>query len=303
MIGDLQALASAAGAGGGSNNWVLSGARTATGRPLLANDPHLPPTIPGLFYLAHVSTPDWRLVGATTVGTPGLVSGHNGHAAWGVTSGMADVADLTVEEIGPDGTTVRDGQRFVPCEVQLATANNKPLPDGAEPYLGDDWMNGYRAQAIHDALAGRDDWDLAAMQALQQDTRSLPWEELRPLVLALGANASAADGREASTHTERARRAIGCSPPGTAGSLPTPPRPRCSSCCSPSSRSASCARERRAVPNGRSGTASTRSPSTRSSGCGARASSCGCCASSPTAGLPAAGNGAGGRARGVPRAA
>ncbi len=81
---------------------------------------------------------------------------------------------------------------------QLATANNKPLPGGDGPWMGEDWMDGYRAQAIHAALAERDDWDVAATARLQQDTRSLPWEELRPLVLALG------DG----VRGDRVRRAV-----------------------------------------------------------------------------------------------
>lgn len=361
VIADLDALRRAAGAGGGSNNWAIAGARTRTGRPLLANDPHLPPTVPGIFYLLHLHTDEWDLVGASTPGCPGMTIGHNRHAAWGVTSGMADVADLCVEQVSADGASVREGERLVPCEVReerisvrgrrrevvervtvtprgpivspagqdetpalsmrcalldpqakltgplrmqevrsfedlqgqaagwpfplnvlyadadghigwqltgriplrpaaegaagsgpaggapgnepgggvarnepgggvagnepaggvagpgpgvlprtpespdwegwlssqqlpsafdpqrgfLASANNKPLPDGEGPYLGCDWMDGYRAQAISEALAARGDWSLDDAGELQQERHSLPWRELRETVLGL----------------------------------------------------------------------------------------------------------------------
>ncbi len=105
---------------GGSNNWVVSGSRTASGRPILANDTHLAPSVPGPFYLAHLRTPEWEMAGAAFVGGPAFPIGHNGHSAWGAaTLGLADVTDLFVEQIGPDGASVREGDAFVPCEVRL----------------------------------------------------------------------------------------------------------------------------------------------------------------------------------------
>ena len=59
------------GLGGGSNNWAVSGSRTATGRPLLANDPHLAPVLPSHWYLVHVRTPEWSVAGASMPGDPG----------------------------------------------------------------------------------------------------------------------------------------------------------------------------------------------------------------------------------------
>ena len=103
--------------GGGSNNWALSGNRTASGRPLLANDPHLSPSLPPHWYLAHLTTPRWGLAGACFAGTPGFVSGHNGKVAWGITAGLVDNTDLFIEELGADGTSVRRGEDFVPCTV------------------------------------------------------------------------------------------------------------------------------------------------------------------------------------------
>jgi len=78
----------------GSNNWVVSGEHTTTGMPLLANDPHLGLTTPGVWYLARLTTPDGSLVGATLPGAPGVVLGHNGALAWGFTNTGTDVADL-----------------------------------------------------------------------------------------------------------------------------------------------------------------------------------------------------------------
>ena len=104
--------------GGGSNNWTISGARTQSGKPLLASDPHLAAIIPCPWYLAHVRTPEWAVAGATFVGGPGFPIGHNGHACWGVTAGLTDQADLFVETIGPDGRSVREADgSFSPCET------------------------------------------------------------------------------------------------------------------------------------------------------------------------------------------
>lgn len=102
----------------GSNNWVVSGDRTITGRPMLANDAHLAPMLPNAFYLAHVTTPEWGVAGGNFAGTPGFFLGHNGYAAWGITVGFLDSTDLFIEEIGPDGASVREGGAFVPCEVR-----------------------------------------------------------------------------------------------------------------------------------------------------------------------------------------
>jgi penicillin amidase len=83
----------------GSNNWVLSGSRTATGKPLLANDMHLLMSIPAIWYENHLSCADLQLSGITFPGVPGIVAGHNGHVAWGFTNGFPDVQDLYMEHI------------------------------------------------------------------------------------------------------------------------------------------------------------------------------------------------------------
>ncbi|HEX9890354.1 MAG TPA: penicillin acylase family protein [Nitriliruptorales bacterium] len=117
---DLARLTRALGSGA-SNNWVLDGSRTATGRPLVANDPHLPGVLPALWYLAHVSCDAWSVAGAALAGTPGFGAAHNGFGAWGATSGHTDNTDLFLEELGPDGRSVREGEQFVPCEVLRET--------------------------------------------------------------------------------------------------------------------------------------------------------------------------------------
>jgi penicillin amidase len=309
---------------GASNSWALSSRKTATGRPLLASDPHLLAQAPGLLYLASLRWPSGGVVGATFVGFPAFVPGHNGHAAWGATAAHADNTDLFLERIGPDGESVLEHDGYRRCELReevievkgrapvvervlvtprgpiispaldaapvvgddcaismaaswlkprpytgffrchearsfeqfraafaagstatvcltyadvtdtigfqlasevplrragsatmpmpgwdadcqwhdeplpydelpravdptegfLCTANNQPTPNDEGPYLGVDWLDGFRQQALTEALAARSDWSVAACAALQLDTRSLAWRQMRGAVLA-----------------------------------------------------------------------------------------------------------------------
>jgi len=86
----------------GSNNWVVSGARSETGKPLLANDPHLGLQAPALWYLAHLSTPSGNVVGGTLPGLPFVVLGRNDFLAWSMTTTLGDTQDLFVERVAPD---------------------------------------------------------------------------------------------------------------------------------------------------------------------------------------------------------
>lgn len=324
---DLAAYQAFPGTGGGSNAWAVGPSRTTSGRPLLANDPHLPPALPVSWYLAHIRTPEWSICGASYVTQPSFSAGHNGFSAWGVTAGHHDNTDLFLEEMSPDGRSARDGDRFVPCEILreviqvkgepdvveevmitrrgpivgpafegevgavsmratwmaarpmrgffafnrvksfeefrglyksapcmstsyvyadvtgqigwtlvgdaplrkkgfgtlplpgwdpnggwwdatvpfeqmpwcvdpvaafIATANNQPSLDGNHPYLGVDWLDGYRQARIVESLAARRDWDLAATQALHTDPLSIPWRELRAVILAVPARSEPA---------------------------------------------------------------------------------------------------------------
>jgi penicillin amidase len=85
----------------GSNNWVVSGAHTATGKPLLANDTHLELVIPSIWYEMHLTAPGWNVKGFTLPGAPMIIIGHNDRIAWGFTNNGADVQDLYLETMNP----------------------------------------------------------------------------------------------------------------------------------------------------------------------------------------------------------
>jgi penicillin amidase len=84
-----------------SNNWVVAGSRSASGKPLLANDPHRAIALPALRYLVHLHAPGWHVIGSGEPGQPGVAIGHNEHIAWGLTIVGTDQADLFVEELNP----------------------------------------------------------------------------------------------------------------------------------------------------------------------------------------------------------
>ncbi len=130
LADDLGAFAEVARGGGGSNAWAVAGDRTATGRPLLANDPHLPPTIPPHVYLAHVRTPRWETVGAFWVGRGIFMTGQNAHAAWGLTAGYVDNTDLVMEQLDGDRVLTADG--WVPCQrrtERIAVRGGDPVEE------------------------------------------------------------------------------------------------------------------------------------------------------------------------------
>lgn len=87
----------------GSNNWAVSGKRSATGAPLLANDPHLGLSAPSVWYFAHLKTPEFDAIGATLPGVPAVVLGRNGHFAWSFTNTGPDVQDLYLERLDGAG--------------------------------------------------------------------------------------------------------------------------------------------------------------------------------------------------------
>ena len=91
----------------GSNNWVVHGSRTATGRPILANDPHRRHAVPSLRYLVHLTMPGFDAIGAGEPAVPGVSLGHNGRVAFGLTILPADQEDVYVYETSPD-----DPQRY-----------------------------------------------------------------------------------------------------------------------------------------------------------------------------------------------
>jgi penicillin amidase len=113
-----------------SNNWVVDGKHSRSGKALLANDPHLLFGAPGPWYLAILKTPEHEIAGATAPGIPLVVIGHNDHIAWGFTTTTADVEDLFVEKIDPS-----DPAQYLTPEgsAPFAARHEKILVRGAAP--------------------------------------------------------------------------------------------------------------------------------------------------------------------------
>ena len=127
--------------GKGSNNWVLAGTRTVSGKPLLANDPHLGLSAPAIWYFAGMQAPAGQasdgtpiaaidVVGATLPGLPFVVLGRTNRVAWGFTNTGPDVQDLYLEQINPaDPSQYRTPQGWAPFTVREETIRIKGAPD------------------------------------------------------------------------------------------------------------------------------------------------------------------------------
>ena len=94
----------------GSNNWVISGAHSASGRPLLSNDMHLSLNVPNIWYLADLRAPGFHAAGVSLPGVPYIIAGHNDHIAWGFTALYADVQDLYIEDVKGNNYQGNDAQ-------------------------------------------------------------------------------------------------------------------------------------------------------------------------------------------------
>jgi penicillin amidase len=174
----------------GSNNWVIGPSRTASGRPLLANDPHRAVSLPGLRYIAHLSAPGIDVIGAGEPALPGISIGHNGQIAFGLTIFPIDQEDLYVYRTNPadrreyayrgrweamelvrETVPVRGGE---PVEVDLWFTRHGPviysradrnaafavraawLQPGMAPYLGS--MDYMRASGPDEFVAAMNRW-------------------------------------------------------------------------------------------------------------------------------------------------
>jgi penicillin G amidase len=115
----------------GSNNWVVDGTLSSTGRPLLANDPHRALTLPSLRYIVHLVGPGWNVIGAGEPALPGVAVGHNDRAAFGFTIAMIDQQDLYIEETDPaHPDEVRFQGRWEPMRVvreMIAVKGKEPV--------------------------------------------------------------------------------------------------------------------------------------------------------------------------------
>ncbi|MBU6529871.1 penicillin acylase family protein [Streptomyces mayonensis] len=125
VLDDVPTAVGVNGNGIGSNSWVVSGEHTITGKPLLANDPHLSPSLPSVWYQMglHCRTVSdkcrYDVAGYTFAGMPGVVVGHNQEIAWGLTNSGVDVTDLYLEKITGEGYQY-DG-KVVPFETREET--------------------------------------------------------------------------------------------------------------------------------------------------------------------------------------
>lgn len=117
----------------GSNGWALSGARTASGKPLLANDMHLEYGLPGIWYMTHLQAPGIDVSGVALPGVPGIIVGHNRRIAWGITNLGFDAQDLYIEKLDPrSGRYLYRGQteqaRLEREIIRVKNQNTEELP-------------------------------------------------------------------------------------------------------------------------------------------------------------------------------
>ena len=178
----------------GSNSWVVSGARTRSGKPLLANDPHLGLTAPSVWYLAHLHAPGLDAIGGTLPGVPGVIVGRTDRIAWGFTNTGPDVQDLYLEKLDASGgyLTPEGARRFAVVEetVKVKGREDEHLSVRISrhgPVVSDAWQRALDATPRGYALAfqwtalAQDDLTLQASLKLSQ---AHDW----PSFLAIGRN-------------------------------------------------------------------------------------------------------------------
>ena len=169
----------------GSNNWVIGPSRSATGRPILANDPHRTHSIPNLRYLSHIDTPELKIAGAGEPALPGVSFGHNDDMAWALTIFYTDQQDLV---INPRGTPLRAVRETIavkgaaPREVVLKFSDDGPIlhedptsgqsvalratwaQPGAAAYFNATWA--FLGKNRDDFLKARDHWGAPSLNLL-----------------------------------------------------------------------------------------------------------------------------------------
>lgn len=157
-----------------SNNWVIGPSRTASGMPIVANDPHLHQGVPSLWYVAEVKGGALHAAGATFPGMPGFPIGHTERVAWGLTNVMADTVDLAVLERAGERGYVLAGERkeLVPVEVSVT-------PKGGDPEAGTVWTT--ELGPVITALEGT---HLVALRSADREVVDHTPDVLRALALA-----------------------------------------------------------------------------------------------------------------------
>jgi penicillin amidase len=120
----------------GSNAWAISGRHTASGKPILANDPHLEFGIPSTWYQVHLKAPGLDVIGVSLPGVPCVIIGHNQRIAWGVTNLGFDVQDLYIEKFDP-----RTGRYVFRGQLEQARAESERIPvKGSRPVDFQQWV-------------------------------------------------------------------------------------------------------------------------------------------------------------------
>ncbi|HLX43843.1 MAG TPA: penicillin acylase family protein [Bryobacteraceae bacterium] len=131
----------------GSNAWAVSGAHTASGKPILANDPHLDFGIPSTWHMVHLQAPGLDVTGVSLPGVPAVIVGHNQRIAWGVTNLQFDVQDLYREQIDP-----QSGRYVFRGQVQQARLERTAIAvKGAKPIQFDQWITRHGPLIFRDA--------------------------------------------------------------------------------------------------------------------------------------------------------
>ncbi len=116
----------------GSNSWVVTGKKTVSGKPMLASDPHLPPTSPSIWHIVHLSAGDLRVSGVSVPGVPGVMIGHNQSIAWGITNLCPDVQDLYIEQFdSSDGRSYKTHDGWRAAEVRTEEIAVRTSSDGS----------------------------------------------------------------------------------------------------------------------------------------------------------------------------
>jgi len=141
----------------GSNNWVVDGTMTHTGKPLLASDPHRPVILPSLRYIVHLNGPGWNVIGGGEPALPGVAIGHNERAAWGFTIVPFDAVDAYIERTSPRNPNryeyqgqwldMRLEREQIPVQGQAQQVEVELKYTRHGPVLWED-PNGHRALAI-----------------------------------------------------------------------------------------------------------------------------------------------------------
>jgi len=174
-----------------SNNWVVDGMHSVSGKPLLANDPHLGFSAPSVWYLARIETPGARLDGVTAPGGPFIIIGHNAKIAWGFTTTGGDVEDLFVERVDPaDPTrylTPEGPQPFATRQEEIRVRDAEPVAITVRatrhgPVISDLGGGYVGAAAAGTVLALQATWlmdDDRSPNALWAMNRADDWQEFR----------------------------------------------------------------------------------------------------------------------------